>query len=173
MHVLYADLRSSLGRSRHGVHMAQAPGSVYSIVLATHQALKQMIESRRADRCLLELTQFGDVLEKSTNQSSIWALALAETLLEPLPAWLLGVRCRLSEQAVHANRPLPHLILMDFGEGIKHEVAVKVINVRHLIDVSPGTLSLAKELRYCIIALVLGVGITTITRSYLASRNRN
>lgn len=62
---------------------------------------------------------------------------------------------------------------MDFGEGIKHEVAVKVINVRHLIDVSPSTLSLAKEVRYCIIALVLGFGITTITRSYLASRNRN
>jgi hypothetical protein len=62
---------------------------------------------------------------------------------------------------------------MDFGEGIKHEVAVKVINVRHIVDVSPSTLSLAKEIRYCIIALVLGVGITTITRSYLASRNRN
>jgi hypothetical protein len=62
---------------------------------------------------------------------------------------------------------------MDFNEGIKHEVAVKLINVRHLIDVSPRTLSLAKEIRYCVIAIVLGVGITTITRLYLASRNRN
>ena len=62
---------------------------------------------------------------------------------------------------------------MDFGEGIKHEVAVKAINVRHLIDVTPGTLSIAKEVRYCVIAIVLGVGITTVTRAYLASRNRN
>jgi hypothetical protein len=62
---------------------------------------------------------------------------------------------------------------MDFGEGIKHEVAVKAINIRHLIDATPGTLSLAKEVRNCIIAIVFGVGIITITRSYLASRNRN
>jgi hypothetical protein len=44
---------------------------------------------------------------------------------------------------------------MDFSEGIAHEVAVKTINVRHLIDASPSTVSIARELRYCIIVIAV------------------
>jgi hypothetical protein len=141
------------------------------------EVLKAVCDVNEVAGVLSTLTQFEDVLEKSasTNHNSIGHLHyLAETLLVEPPADMASgngvVPCNKLIRAVFL---LLSFFLMDFGEGIKHEVAVKVINVRHLIDVSPSTLSLAKEVRYCIIALVLGFGITTITRSYLASRNRN
>ncbi len=57
-----------------------------------------------------------------------------------------------------------------FTEAIRHEVAVKAINVRHLIDVSPATLSIAREVRYCVIAIVVGWASASIIRSVLSSR---
>lgn len=40
-------------------------------------------------------------------------------------------------------------------ESIKHEVAWKTLNVRHLIEVSPNTVDLAREIRITIIAVAL------------------
>jgi len=45
---------------------------------------------------------------------------------------------------------------MDVGfESIKHEVAWKTLNIRHLVEVSPNTVSLAREVRITIIAVAL------------------
>jgi hypothetical protein len=59
---------------------------------------------------------------------------------------------------------------MDFSEGIVHEVAVKTINARHLIDVSPATVSLARELRYCVIVIAVSWASASIVHSVLSSR---
>jgi hypothetical protein len=59
---------------------------------------------------------------------------------------------------------------MDFAEGIAHEVAVKTINVRHLIDLSPSTVSVVRELRYCVIAIAISWAGATIARSLVSSR---
>lgn len=57
-----------------------------------------------------------------------------------------------------------------FTEAIRHEVAVKTVNVRHLIDVSPTTLCIAREVRYCVIAIAVGWASASIIRSILSSR---
>lgn len=45
---------------------------------------------------------------------------------------------------------------MDVGfESIKHEVAWKTLNVRHLIELSPNAAAVAKEIRISIIAIAL------------------
>ena len=67
--------------------------------------------------------------------------------------------------AIHCStRP----VVMDFGAGeaIKHEVVVKAVNVRHLIDFSQSTVSIAKELRYCVIALCISWATVVVVRSW-------
>lgn len=59
---------------------------------------------------------------------------------------------------------------MDFSEGIAHEVAVKTIHVRHLIDISPSIVSVARELRYCVIAIAVSWAGASIVYSILSSR---
>jgi hypothetical protein len=59
---------------------------------------------------------------------------------------------------------------MDFSDGIVHEVAVKTISVRHLIDVSPSTVSIARELRYCIIGIAVSWASASIVHSILSRR---
>ena len=59
---------------------------------------------------------------------------------------------------------------MDFTEGIRHEVAVKTFNVRHLVDFSPDALSIAREIRYCVVAIVVGFTTVQIVRSVLSYR---
>jgi len=46
---------------------------------------------------------------------------------------------------------------MDFGvEAIKHEVAWRSpLSIRHIIEVSPDTVSLAREIRITIVAVAL------------------
>jgi len=46
---------------------------------------------------------------------------------------------------------------MDFGiEAIKHEVVWKTpLSIRHIIEVSPNTVALAKEIRITIVAVAL------------------
>ena len=61
---------------------------------------------------------------------------------------------------------------MDFGDGIKHELAVKTWNVRHLIEFNPATVDIAREVRICVIAVVLGFSVTTIVQSVLSHRRR-
>ena len=61
---------------------------------------------------------------------------------------------------------------MDFSavDAIKHDVAVKTINVRHLVEISPTTL---KELRYCVIALCISWATVTVVRSFRAQDRRD
>jgi hypothetical protein len=59
---------------------------------------------------------------------------------------------------------------MDFSEGIAHEVAVRTINVRHLIDASPNTVSIARELRFCVIVVAVSWASASIVHAVLSSR---
>lgn len=56
---------------------------------------------------------------------------------------------------------------MEGFESIKHEVAWKTLNVRHLIEFSPSAVSIAKEIRYTVIAVAFCV--TTISAIHLLS----
>lgn len=57
---------------------------------------------------------------------------------------------------------------MDLSDvGVRHAVAFSSLNIRHSVDISPSTLSFAKELRYCIIAIVIGATTASIVRSVL------
>jgi hypothetical protein len=63
-----------------------------------------------------------------------------------------------------------HSPRMDFSEGIAHEVAVKTINVRHLIDASPSTVSIARELRFCVIVIAVSWASASIVHAVLSSK---
>jgi len=56
--------------------------------------------------------------------------------------------------------------------GIRHVVAFNTLNIRHLVDASSTTLSIAREIRYCVIVLVLGFATTSIVKSVLTYRRR-
>lgn len=57
---------------------------------------------------------------------------------------------------------------MDVGfEAIKHEVAWKSLNVRHLIEVSPDTVLLAREIRITVIAVALCVSGVQLARLWV------
>ena len=70
---------------------------------------------------------------------------------------------------------------MDFSDvNARVHVAFSPINilVRHSVEFSPSTVSLAKELRYCILFVVIGVTSASIVRSVLtwkttAARDRS
>ena len=51
--------------------------------------------------------------------------------------------------------------------AVRHAVAFTTLNIRHSLDISPSTLSFAKELRYCVIVIVVGFTATSIVRSVL------
>lgn len=62
---------------------------------------------------------------------------------------------------------------MDLSDvGVRHAVAFSNLNIRHSLDVSPATVSLAKELRYCVIAIVLGVTAASIVGSLVNHYSR-
>jgi hypothetical protein len=54
--------------------------------------------------------------------------------------------------------------------GIRHAVAFNTLNIRHLVDISPNTVLFAKEIRYCVIVVVVGVATTSIVKSVLSYR---
>ena len=59
---------------------------------------------------------------------------------------------------------------MDSGEvAVKHTVAIA--NELHLVvHVNPSVITLAKELRYCVIVIVAGWTTASIVKSFLLSR---
>lgn len=62
---------------------------------------------------------------------------------------------------------------MDFSDvGVRHTVAFTNLNINHSIEFSQSTLSIAKELRYCVIALVVGLTTASIVRSVLDYKRR-
>jgi len=62
---------------------------------------------------------------------------------------------------------------MDGFESIKHEIVWKTLNIRHLIEISPATVSLAKEIRYSIIAIALCVTSIQLIRSWSTRSNES
>jgi hypothetical protein len=62
---------------------------------------------------------------------------------------------------------------MDVSDaGFRHVVAFNTLSIRHLVDLSPATISVAREIRYCVIAVVVGLATTSIVRSVLDYRTR-
>lgn len=58
---------------------------------------------------------------------------------------------------------------MDLGfESIKHEIAWKsALNIRHLIEVSPNAVSIAREIRITIITVALCVSGVQLARLFV------
>ncbi len=62
--------------------------------------------------------------------------------------------------------------LMDLSDvGVRHAVAFTTLNIKHSIEIPPSAVSIARELRYCVIAVVVGVVVSSITKIVLSSRN--
>ena len=61
---------------------------------------------------------------------------------------------------------------MDFTDGVavRHAVAFTTLNIKHSVELSPSTVSFAKEIRYCIIAIVAGFSAVSIVKSVLGVR---
>jgi hypothetical protein len=54
--------------------------------------------------------------------------------------------------------------------AVRHALTCTTLTIQHSLDISPSTLLLAKELRYCVITVVLGFTAVTIFRSVLEHR---
>ena len=60
---------------------------------------------------------------------------------------------------------------MDLSDvAVRHIIAFSTLNIKHSIDLSPSTVSIAREIRISVIAIVLGLTLASIARSVLASR---
>ncbi len=61
---------------------------------------------------------------------------------------------------------------MDFTDGVavRHAVTFTTLNLKHSVELSPSTVSVAKEVRYCIIAIVVGFSAVSIVKSVLSVR---
>ena len=57
---------------------------------------------------------------------------------------------------------------MDLSDvAVRHAIAVSPVNIRHSIDLSPSAVSIAREIRFCIIAAVVGFTAASIVKSAL------
>ena len=57
---------------------------------------------------------------------------------------------------------------MDLSDvGVRHAVAFTTLNIKHSVEFSPSTLSLAREIRISIIAVVVGLTAASIAKSVL------
>ena len=60
---------------------------------------------------------------------------------------------------------------MDLSDiAVRHAVALNPWNIKHSIDISPSAVSIAREIRISIIAIVLGFTAASIVRSVLTFR---
>ena len=60
---------------------------------------------------------------------------------------------------------------MDLSDvAVRHAVGFTTLNVNHSLNISPSTLSFAREVRYCVIAIVAGATIASVIRSVLIYR---
>ncbi len=60
---------------------------------------------------------------------------------------------------------------MDFSDvGVRHAVTFTNLNIKHSVELSPSAVSIAREIRISIIAVVVGVAAVSIIRSVLSSR---
>lgn len=60
---------------------------------------------------------------------------------------------------------------MDGSEvGLRHSVAFKNLQIHHSVDLSPSVVSIAREIRISIIAIVLGITAVTIVNRIVPRR---
>lgn len=60
---------------------------------------------------------------------------------------------------------------MDLSDvAVRHAVAFSTFNIKHSIDLSPSAVSIAREIRISVVAIVLGLTAASIAKSVLASR---
>ena len=60
---------------------------------------------------------------------------------------------------------------MDLSDvGVRHAVTFSSLNIRHSVDISPLAVSIARELRICVIAIIIGYATTSIVKGILAFR---
>jgi len=70
---------------------------------------------------------------------------------------------------------LIHKVILENGKmdlsdvGVRHAVAFSPLTIKHSIDISPSAVSIAREVRISIIAIVIGVAAISITRTVLSS----
>jgi len=60
---------------------------------------------------------------------------------------------------------------MDLSDvGVRHAVAFTTLNIIHSVDISPSAVSIAREIRISIIAIVVGLTAASIVKSVLLSK---
>lgn len=63
---------------------------------------------------------------------------------------------------------------MDLSDvGVRHAVSFAALSIKHSVDISPAAVSIARELRYCVIAVVVGFSTVSIVKSLLAHSTRS
>ncbi|KAL8742997.1 MAG: hypothetical protein Q9190_004611, partial [Brigantiaea leucoxantha] len=56
---------------------------------------------------------------------------------------------------------------MDLSDvAVRHVVTLNTLNVSHSLDVSPAAVSIAREFRYCVIAVVVGFTAARIVQAF-------
>jgi len=55
-------------------------------------------------------------------------------------------------------------------EAFKHDVAFNTLHVRHIVEASPNTISVVREVRFCVIAICISWAAVEIVRSWMAHR---
>lgn len=60
---------------------------------------------------------------------------------------------------------------MDLSDvGVRHAIAFAPLNIKHSIDISPSAVSIAREVRFCVIAIVVGFAAASIVKSIATFR---
>ena len=54
--------------------------------------------------------------------------------------------------------------------GVRHSVVLSNLNIQHLVDFSPATVSIVREIRYCVIAIVVGWTTSRVVSALLNRR---
>ncbi|PWY79732.1 hypothetical protein BO70DRAFT_397207 [Aspergillus heteromorphus CBS 117.55] len=67
----------------------------------------------------------------------------------------------------------PPLTPMEFASdvGVRHAVVLSNLEIRHLVDFSPATASIAREIRLCVIAIVVGWTTSRVVSALLNRRS--
>ncbi|RAL04185.1 uncharacterized protein BO80DRAFT_442186 [Aspergillus ibericus CBS 121593] len=55
--------------------------------------------------------------------------------------------------------------------GVRHSVVLSSLEIRHLVDFSPATASIAREIRFCVIAIVVGWTTSRVVSALLNRRS--
>ena len=63
---------------------------------------------------------------------------------------------------------------MDLSDvGVRHAVSFAPLSIKHSVDISSAAVSIARELRYCVIAVVVGISTVSIVKNLLPHSKRS